>query len=95
MYPRPTTPQVCIGLFNRDETVAGPVYGLIDHWDTDWLESIDHVTSPLDVVEAMESFLSRCLAGTTSAAPVAKGYIRYNATAQKVPGIDQQFPVTQ
>ena len=77
---------MCVGLFNRDSTVAGPVYGLIDHWDTDWLESIDGVTDPLDTAEPLDSFLSRCLAGddATSTAPVAKGYIRYNATEQTV-----------
>lgn len=67
---------VCSGLFNRDETVAGPVYTLMGGDDTTWLNNIEGISDP--ELTPVPEFLSRCMRTR------ATGYIRYNATAQQL-----------
>ena len=66
--------QVCAGLFNRAAASSG-VYVFQKSEDVDWLQEIYGVESP--ALTPVGDFLSLCLAGSDGAAPVAKGYLRY------------------
>jgi len=76
--------QVCVGLFNRDETVAGPAYTLMNSRDVVWLEDIEGISHPN--VMSTSDFLAKCLRtqNSVSSRLIAKGYIRYNVTLQQL-----------
>eukprot|EP00466_Bigelowiella_natans_P021206 jgi/Bigna1/91286/estExt_fgenesh1_pg.C_950041 len=67
--------QTCAGLFNRNESIAGPAYTLMSDRDSDWLSAIEETPTSVSPTD----FLHTCL--VTSG--VAKGYIRYNYTGQR------------
>jgi hypothetical protein len=75
--------QTCAGLFNRDTRSATAAYVLFEARDSEWLADVAEVR-PLPI--SVDDFLKRCLHGSEGggAAPVAKGRIRYNATAQQL-----------
>lgn len=68
--------QVCVGLFNRNEAVAGAAYTVWEDRDLDWLREIESIESPK--FTPIGDFLAMCL--TT----VAKGYIHFNYYKQRV-----------
>jgi hypothetical protein len=70
--------QVCVGLYNRDDTVAGAAYAFYKGSDKEWLTDIEHLPNP--VITPTVDFVSACV----KKGGIAKGYIRYNATSQKI-----------
>lgn len=76
--------QVCVGLFNRNTDIAGPVYTLMNSRDIIWLEDIEGIPHP--EIMPTSDFLTKCLHTRNSIdnSPMAKGYIRYNATSQQI-----------
>eukprot|EP00854_Cymbomonas_tetramitiformis_P005561 gene5561-6746_t len=76
--------QVCVGLFNRDGASSRGAYALIEAVDADWLADIEGIRDP--TLHSVADFLELCLHGPN---PVARGFLRYNYTAQKelVPNI--------
>lgn len=75
--------QVCVGLFNRDDSVAGAAYTFNGARDAAWLECTGNNHSDSKRI-ALPNFLHRCLHGDSSTPAVAKGYLRYNYTTQKI-----------
>lgn len=75
--------QVCVGLFNRDDSIAGAAYTLNGQRDTDWLECTGNNKTG-GVRNDPSTFLRRCLHGDASHPALAKGHLRYNFTSQQV-----------
>ena len=75
--------KVCVGLFNRDDSIAGAAYTLNGQRDTDWLECTGNNKTG-GVRNDPSTFLRRCLHGDASHPAVAKGHLRYNFTSQQV-----------
>ena len=75
---------ICVGLANRDESVAGPVFSVVDAGrDPLWFKSLYGSELPAAVDSA--EFVKDCLKGSSDGRPaLAKGYILYDYAAQKV-----------
>lgn len=80
--------QTCAGLFNRDETVAGAAYtvmnnaGAIPNKDLTWLADVEGISSP--VITPVAEFLHNCMQALKSdGKPLVAGFIRYNFSMQK------------
>lgn len=83
--------QVCVGLANRDPSIAGGAYTLCapapaseggtnaicDARDALWLDTATDAAAQHRVNTSIPDFLTTCLSG---ASPLAKGYIKYNAS---------------
>ena len=93
-FPLVLAAQVCAGLMNMNETVAGQAYSVWDQEDLDWLLEIENISEP--IFNPLEDILSKCLS------TVAKGrYIHYSYEKQKeifpnivtLPGILNAVPL--
>jgi hypothetical protein len=73
--------RVCVGLFNRNNTAGDGAYVLQSSRDVDLLVATGHVRGPST---DLDSFLRLCLHGDGEAAPIARGFLRYDHTQQKI-----------
>jgi hypothetical protein len=77
-FPTQMAVQVCVGLFNRDDTVAGTAYSFFKTNDKEWLADTEGITNPY--ITPTADFLKKCM----QTEGLAKGYIRYNATEMMI-----------
>jgi GxGYxYP putative glycoside hydrolase C-terminal domain len=72
----------CVGLFNRNDSIAGPAYAVWDNWDLEWLREIESISQP--TFTPPHDFLVKCLTTVAN-----KQYIHYNYATQQpsVPNI--------
>ena len=73
--------RVCVGLFNRNGTADEGAYVLASGRDVDWLVATGHARGPSIDIDA---FLRLCLHGDGQSAPVARGFLQYDHTQQKI-----------
>jgi GxGYxYP putative glycoside hydrolase C-terminal domain len=74
----------CVGLFNRNDSIAGPAYAVWEPYDLDWLREIEGMAYTNPNYTSPKDFLTKCL-GTVA----NQRYIHYNYETQQpsVPNI--------
>ena len=71
-----------MGLFNRNSSVAGAAYSLMQQWDAQWLADLDINTPTLTPIPI---FIASCLSSRTADGKLlATGYIRYSFKTQQI-----------